>query len=235
MKRKAKKRRLWKIRIKDLPLIDRPRERLIKHGPQALSTPELIAIILRNGWYKWNVLDLAKMLLKKYNLKRLSKASYWEILKIPGIGKAKACQIVACFELARRLASFREKEKITINSPKDVFRLVGPELQALTQEVVKVLSLDSRNRLISCDLIFKGSLDTNIIHPREIFKKALENFASSIILVHNHPSGDPEPSNLDIKITRRIVKAGEILGIKVQDHVIIGDGCYTSFKERKLI
>ena len=208
--------------IKELKLEDRPLQRLIKKGPQALSNVELLAIIL---WKIKNCSVLSKVseIFKKYNLRTLSEASASELKKIIG-DEVKACQIVACFELARRLASYTEEEKPLIESPADVFRILGPEMQSSKQEVVKVVLLDSRNRMIKVEEISKGSLDTNVIHPRDVFRKAIENNAASIILVHNHPSGDPEPSNEDIEVTKKLIKVSKLIGINILGHVIIGNG-----------
>lgn len=222
------------IRFKDLQPEDRPLQRLINKGPQALSNPELLAVLLGKD-FKWKgyqdtAINVAHRVFKKYNIKQLSQASIGELEKIFGIGKIRAAHIQAIFELARRLASYTNGERPEINEPKDVFRILGPEMQSLKQECVKVVLLDSRNRVIKCEEVTKGSLDANVVHPREVFRSAIENNAYSIILVHNHPSGDPEPSNEDIKITKEIVKAGKILGIEVKDHIIIGDNRFASLK-----
>ena len=217
------------MKIKEMKLEDRPLQRLIRKGPQALSNVELLAIIL---WRIKNssVFEKVSEIFKKYNLKTLSEASVAELKKIIG-DEVKACQIVACFELARRLASFKEELRPVIEGPEDVYKIVGPEMQALKQECVKVLLLDSRNRLIKVETISLGTLNENVIHPREVFKPAIENSAASIILVHNHPSGDAEPSKEDLKITKEIVKAGKLLGISLEDHVVIGNGKFTSLKK----
>jgi len=212
-----------------MKLEDRPLQRLIRKGPQALSNVELLAIIL---WRLNNssVFEKVSEIFKKYNLKTLSEASVAELKKIIG-DEVKACQIVACFELARRLASFKEELRPIIEGPEDVYKIVGPEMQALKQECVKVLLLDSRNRLIKVETVSLGTLNENVIHPREVFKPAIENSAASIILVHNHPSGDAEPSEEDIFLTRDIIKAGKILDIKLKDHLIIGNTGFMSIKD----
>jgi DNA repair protein RadC len=214
--------------IKDMKLEDRPLQRLIKKGSQALSDIELLAIIL---WKinKCSVLNKVSEIFKKYNLKTLSEASVAELKKIVK-DEVKACQIVACFELARRLASFKEELRPIIESPEDVYKIVGPEMQALKQECIKVLLLDSRNRLIKVETVSLGTLNENVIHPREVFRPAIENNAASIILVHNHPSGDAEPSNEDLKVTKAIMKVGKLLGINLEDHVVIGSGKFISLK-----
>jgi DNA repair protein RadC len=219
--------------IKEMKLEDRPLQRLIRKGPQALSNVELLAIIL---WRINNssVFEKVSEIFKKYNLKTLSEASVAELKKIVK-DEVKACQIVACFELARRVASFKEELRPVIEGPEDVYKIVGPEMQALKQECVKVLLLDARNRLIKVETVSLGTLNENVIHPREVFRSAIENNAASIILVHNHPSGDAEPSDSDIEITREIMKAGEIVGIRFQDHVIIGSKGFISLTNENLI
>jgi DNA repair protein RadC len=219
--------------IKEMKLEDRPLQRLIRKGPQALSNVELLAIIL---WRINNssVFEKVSEIFKKYNLKTLSEASVAELKKIVK-DEVKACQIIACFELARRLASYKEELRPVIEGPEDVYKIVGPEMQALKQECVKVLLLDARNRLIKVETVSLGTLNENVIHPREVFRPAIENNAASIILVHNHPSGDAEPSDSDIEITREIMKAGEIIGIRFQDHVIIGSKEFISLTNENLI
>jgi DNA repair protein RadC len=215
--------------IKEMKLEDRPLQRLIRKGPQALSNVELLAIIL---WRLNNssVFEKVSEIFKKYNLKTLSEASVAELKKIIG-DEVKACQIVACFELARRLASFKEELRPLIEGPEDVYKIVGPEMQALKQECVKVLLLDSRNRLIKVETVSLGTLNENVIHPREVFKPAIENSAASIILVHNHPSGDAEPSEEDIRVTKNFAKIGSLLNINFIDHIIVGSENYKSVKD----
>jgi DNA repair protein RadC len=215
--------------IKEMKLEDRPLQRLIRKGPQALSNVELLAIIL---WRLNNssVFEKVSEIFKKYNLKTLSEASVAELKKIIG-DEVKACQIVACFELARRLASFKEELRPVIERPEDVYKIVGPEMQALKQECVKVLLLDSRNRLIKVETVSLGTLNENVIHPREVFKPAIENSAASIILVHNHPSGDAEPSEEDIRVTKNLAKIGSLLNINFIDHIIVGSENYKSVKD----
>jgi DNA repair protein RadC len=167
---------------------------------------------------------------KKYNLKTLSEASVAELKKIVK-DEVKACQIVACFELARRLASFKEELRPVIEGPEDVYKIVGPEMQALKQECVKVLLLDARNRLIKVETVSLGTLNENVIHPREVFRPAIENNAASIILVHNHPSGDAEPSDEDLKVTKNLAKIGSLLNINFIDHIIVGSENYKSVKD----
>ncbi|MCS7106145.1 MAG: DNA repair protein RadC [Candidatus Aenigmarchaeota archaeon] len=213
--------------VKDLRKEDRPLERLVEKGAEALSNVELLAVAL---WKLNNcsVLEKAKEVFKKHNVKSFFEASVSELENLIG-DKIKACQIVACFELAKRAFSYTE-EKPLIESPEDVYRILAPEMQGLKQEVVKVVLLDARNRLIKTETVSVGSLNENLVHPRDVFRKAIENNAASIILVHNHPSGDAEPSEEDIKVTKTITKVGRILGIEVKDHVIIGN----SFSSRMI-
>jgi DNA repair protein RadC len=223
----------YKLKIKDFPIDERPRERLIKAGPKPLSDAELLAVILRTGNKKENVLELAKRLINEYNLKTLSRIRVNSLKKIFGIGEAKACQIIACFEIGRRTACLKNGRCKKINSAKDIANRLMAELSNLKKEYFIGIFLDSRKKIIKKETIFIGSLDSSIIHPREIFKIALAESAAAVILIHNHPSGDPIPSQEDIEITKQIIKAGEIIGIQVLDHIIIGDRKYISLKEKE--
>lgn len=223
----------YKVRIKDMPVDERPRERLIKYGAKHLSTAELLAIIMRVGTQEKNVIDLSKELLEKYNLPALAKSDVIELKKILGISDAKACQIIACFELGRRLLTYESKPPI--KTAQDIADLFMPELQYLKKENLKGVYLDGKNRVIWDETISIGSLNANIVHPREVFKVALAKSASAIILVHNHPSGDPTPSSDDLELTKKMIDAGKLMDIEVLDHIIIGDGEYVSLKERELI
>jgi DNA repair protein RadC len=216
-------------------LQDRPLTRLLQKGVSSLSNAELLAIIFGKdvNWKgrKITTLELAQKVLRKYDLKRLAKASIGELEKFFGIGKVRAAQVQAIFELARRVNSYVEDVKPIIEKPEDVFKIVGSEMQDLEQEVLKVLLLDSRNRLIKVEDVFKGSLNESVFSAREIFKLAFDYNAASIILVHNHPSGDAEPSDEDIQITKRIVKLGKLLDVNILDHLIIGNRSFKSIKE----
>jgi len=223
------------MKIKSLPPDSRPREKLIKHGPTSLSDAELLAIILRTGNKKENVLSLSNKLFSKFDIKRLSRARISNLKKSLGVGDAKACQILACFELGRRLAKFKEDKNIIIREAKDIAKLFIPEMSSLKQEHFKGIYLNSRKRIIRTETLFVGSLNESVVHPREVFQIALEENAAALILVHNHPSGDPTPSSFDIEMTKELVKAGEILGISVLDHVVIGDKKYFSLREKGLI
>jgi DNA repair protein RadC len=229
---------ITRLTIKDLPLDERPRERLYKNGPDALKTSELIAIIIRAGTHKKTALETAEDLLNKFsgNLSRLARATKRELsCGINGIGPAKAAQLMASFELGKRIAGFSEVEKPSINTPSDVARILMNEMRYYKKEVFKVLLLDTKNRLIKIETISSGILDASLVHPREVFYPAIQEMASSIILVHNHPSGNIIPSAQDIEITKNIIEAGKIMNIDVIDHIIIGEGKFLSLKEKKVI
>ena len=228
----------YRLTIKDLPEGERPRERLFKYGPQALKTSELLAIIVRLGNAEETAVQVAEKLLQKYDgdLKRMAGENEKQLSDgIKGIGKSKAAQIMSAFELGRRLSAFTGNERPQINSPKDVARILMPQLELQNAETLHVLSLDAKNYVTKQRRIFEGSLDVSIVHPREIFKFALEESAAAIIIVHNHPSGDPTPSKDDVKVTEQLVEAGKMLDIPVLDHIVIGDGRYVSFREQGII
>jgi len=222
--------------IHDLPLSERPRERLAKLGVEALSVPEILAVILGRGSKDESVMVIAQKLLSRFgNLKNIANASVEELTEIKGVGPAKAAQIKAVFELGRRLENpSDEEQKPTVKSPEDVITAVKNEFKGKKKEHFMVLSLDTRNHLINTRTISVGSLDTSIVHPREVFKEAVSSGAASVILAHNHPSGDPTPSEDDIRITKRLVEVGEIMGIEVLDHIIVCDKDYLSMKAKNL-
>ena len=222
------------MRIKDISKENRPRERLQKYGASSLSDAELLAIILRTGTKKENVIDMSNRLLFEYGIHNLCNLSLKELQKIHGIGHAKAMQINASFEFNKRYNMSKKCNQI-INSSKDVFEYISPKLSNLDKEHFIVIHLNSKNRIIADETVSVGILNASIIHPREIFKSAIKNSVNSIILVHNHPSGDPAPSEEDEEITKKLTKAGELLNIKVLDHVIVGDGKHYSFKEEQFL
>ncbi|WP_445475722.1 RadC family protein [Methanococcoides methylutens] len=224
-----------KVRIHDMPEEERPRERLLKHGPGSLSNAELLSIILRTGSKDENVLNMCTRILSEYNLKQLSQANISQLTKMRGIGPAKATQIAAVFELARKLEIFIDDPKRKIRSAGDVYSLLYPKHRELKKEILTALYLDTKNQILREEVISVGSLNANIVHPREVFKSALMESSASVILTHNHPSGDPSPSREDIAVTEKLVEGGKILGINVLDHVIIGDGRYVSLKEEGFI
>ena len=228
----------YRLKMKDLPEEERPRERLYKYGPQNLKTSELLAIIIRVGSNEESALQVAERLLQKYdgNLKRLASENETQIADgIKGLGPSKSAQIMAAFELGRRLAAFIDADKPQIDSPTDVAHLMTPSMRELNKETLHVLCLDTKNYVTKKRCIFEGSLNASIIHPREIFRFAIEEVAASIILIHNHPSGDPEPSSDDIRVTKQLVEAGKNVEIPVLDHIIIGEGRFVSLKEQQLI
>ena len=221
-------------KIKDLPEADRPREKLIKKGSQNLKDEELLAILLRTGREGKNVLEVAKQILRKYSKKRLFKMKYEDLSKIKGIGPAKACIILASQELVKRALKIQDSGLPIVQSINDVILQVG-YIREKTREHFVAIYLNARNELLFRKHIFIGTLNASLVHPREIFSEALRHNAASVILVHNHPSGDPEPSEDDLEITKRLIEAGKIMGIDVLDHVIITKTKVFSFKEKKLI
>ena len=227
----------YHIRLKELPAEERPLERLEEHGPEALKTSELLAIIIRTGTGQATAVQVSEQLLKKYdgNLIRIKDETTQQLGKgVKGLGSVKAAQIKASFELGRRMASYYE-EKYQISAPSDVARLMMSSVRDLKQEVLYVLCLDTKQNVIKRRQIFEGSLNASIIHPREVFRFAIEEAAAAILLVHNHPSGDPAPSKEDIRATKELIAAGNHIQIPVLDHIIIGDGIYTSLKEEGAI
>ena len=221
--------------IHDLPKEERPRERLVKFGEQALSAQELLQLILGRGIAGESVVVTAQKLLTQFgSLQKLSEASIEELSSVKGIGPAKATQIKAAFEIGRRLSTqtpaYKSKE---LTDPKKVYRLIKSKLKDYHKEHFYIIALNSRGHSIA--EISVGSLDTSIVHPREFFAEAIKNKAASVIFAHNHPSGNTEPSNDDLLITKRLVEAGKIMGIEVVDHIIITKNSYLSFREERLI
>lgn len=209
------------MKIKDLPEQNRPRERFLKHGPEALSDSELFAIILRTGSQNENVIDMSNRLIKEYGLNNLFDCSLKELQKIKGIGPSKAMQILAITELGKRYSQSKNQIK-KISCSKDVFNLFHERLKGEKQENFFILMLNNKNYVIGEEFITRGTLNLTIAHPREIFKPAIKNSASKIILIHNHPSGDPFPSSQDLAITDKLKQVGEMLDIALIDHIIIG-------------
>ena len=222
--------------VHDLPLSERPRERLLKLGSEALSAQEILALILGRGIRGESVMMTSQKLLSRFgNLKGVANASVEELIQTRGIGPAKAAQMKAALELSKRLeADVDEKPQPVLKSPEDVAAVMRSKLKGKKKEHFWVICLDTRNRLINCKPVSIGSLDTSIVHPREVFKEAVSSSSSSVIFVHNHPSGDPEPSKEDVELTKRLAKAGEIVGIDVLDHIIVCDKSYLSLKAKNL-
>ena len=222
--------------VRDLPKPERPRERLIKFGSEALSAQELLALIIGRGIPKKSVMNIAQELLAKFgNIRSISQASIEALSGIKGIGLAKAAQIKAAFELGRRQELEPEQKDYDIKNPQSVVKAIRSSIKDKAKEHFKLILLDNRNKIISISTISIGTLNASLVHPREIFKEAIIHNSASVVLAHNHPSGDPEPSEEDIKITERLVESGKILGIEVIDHIVIGKTNFSSFKERGLI
>lgn len=224
--------------IKEWPEDERPREKLLRHGAASLSDSELLAILIGNGSRNLSALDLAKILLKEYRslhyLPSLSVADFKQG-KFKGIGKVKAIMLVAAFEIARRLQTEPAELSEPIRSPDDIVRRYAARLRDLKQEVFMVVCLSSSNKVITDKTITRGLLNSSLTHPREVFREAILENAASVILLHNHPSGNQEPSREDIQITKQLVEAGTIIGISVHDHIIIAGKNYTSLMERGLM
>jgi DNA repair protein RadC len=225
-----------KFTVKELPLDDRPREKLLMRGAQSLSDAELVAILLRTGKKGKSVIEIARELINSEgNLAMLATKTVDSLQKISGIGKDKAATLAAAFELSRRILSqpkwFANKK---ITSPQDIAEIFIPILRDDNKEKFIVVCLSSANKIIKHETISIGNLNSSVVHPREVFKVAIDNSSASIILIHNHPSGNPEPSNEDIRITKKIVETGKIMEIPVFDHLIIAGETYTSFVEKRL-
>ena len=218
--------------IRDWPKEERPRERLFAQGAESLSDAELVAILLVSGSAPsgLSALDCARTLLQRYvSLRNVFKLSCSELCQIPGIGPGKASRILAAMEIARRVVNHKKEQGVSFNVSQDVFDRYAIRLRDEKQEIFTVILLDSKNRLIKDEIISKGSLNHSFVHPREVFRQAIRESAASVIFIHNHPSGDPDPSREDISLTGQLVDAGDLLGIRVLDHIIIGEGAYYSF------
>ncbi len=224
-----------KLMLKDMAQYEKPRERLLKYGADALSFSELLAIIIRCGTRDENVLDLSRRIVSESGVRQLPDMTIGQMKKFKGIKDAKAAQIIAVFEIARRVSSGRESFKLKIENSRDVSDYLMAKMKNLKKEHLVGLYLDTRNHLIKEETISIGTLNSSLIHPREIFRGAVQEACASIILVHNHPSGDPTPSRDDISVTKKIVKASEIMGIELLDHVVIGNDRYVSLKEDGLL
>lgn len=222
-------------RIMDIESSERPRERLSRLGPQALSTAELLAILLRVGVKGENAVQVGHRLLRSLGgLKGIQKASFADLENQHGVGAAKASQLKAAVELGRRLALESPEIKPSISKPEDVASLLMYEMSALEQENLRVINLNTKNEVIDIDKLYQGSLNSSTVRIAEVFKGAVRRNAAGIIVVHNHPSGDPTPSTDDIVVTRAIIEAGRLLEVDVLDHVVIGQGKFISMKEKGL-
>ena len=221
----------YRALIRELPAEERPRERLAHYGPKSLKTSELVAILLRTGQRGESALALADRLMAHYgSLGALARASIDDLQQFAGIGPTKAIEMSAAFELGRRLSAAAPNEKPTIESPEDVMALVGIELRDHNREHFLSLLLNTKNQVLRVETISIGSLNASIVHPREAFRSAVAASANAVIFVHNHPSGDPTPSREDHTLTARLIEAGDILGIPVLDHVVVGENRFVSLK-----
>lgn len=221
--------------IRDMPEEDRPRERLLQVGAEAVSTAELLAIIMRTGVGGENVLHLAERLLSHFgSLPGLSRASIAELMEVNGVGQVKAIEIKAALEIGRRLMATAPEDRSRVTSPSDAANLLMSEMMFLEQEHLRLILLDTRNKVLNTPTIYVGSLNTSVIRVGELFRAAIKENAAALIVAHNHPSGDPSPSPEDVNVTRQIVKAGALLDIEVLDHIIIGRQRFVSLKERGL-
>lgn len=221
--------------IRDLPRGERPRERLREHGPGHLSNAELIAILLRTGVTGENVLNLAVRLLARFQgLSGLARATYGELCSLKGISDAKACQLLAALELGKRLVSLHPEDRSAITCPEDVANLLAAEMGLLDQEHLRVLLLDSKNHVTGVSEIYVGNVNSSVVRAAEVFRPAIRDNAVAIVVVHNHPSGDPTPSPEDVAVTEQLRESGELLGIEVLDHVVLGGQRHVSLKEQGL-
>ena len=219
--------------IRDLPQGERPRERLKLHGAKHLNNTELIAILLRTGMTGENVISLSSRVLTALGgLAGLGRSSFTELCSQRGLSEAKACQLLAAVELGRRFVSLAPEERVVINSPQDVANLLMAEMAVLDQEHLKALLLNTKNEVLGIREIYVGNVNSSVVRPAEVFRPAVRDNATSLIIVHNHPSGDPTPSSEDVSITRTLVEAGKMMSVEVLDHLVIGSGNrFVSLKE----
>ncbi|MFZ5942743.1 MAG: RadC family protein [Bacillota bacterium] len=226
----------YRLTLKEYPVELQPRERLDRYGVQVLSDRELIAILLATGSRESTALDVADAILTKYKgLKNLHGLTVQELSSIKGVGLGKAARILAALEMGKRISLQGGEFRAAIQSPEDVSNLVMEEMRFLDREHFRALLLNTKNQVLTLETISIGNLNSSLVHPRELFKAAVKRSAASIILLHNHPSGDPTPSKDDIEITKRIIEAGKIMGITILDHIIIGNKIYLSMKEKGII
>ena len=221
--------------IRDLPQGERPRERLREHGPGHLSNPELVAILLRTGTSGESVLNLATRLVATFKgLGGMARASYTELCALSGISEAKACQLLAALELGRRVVSLHPGDRAVINSPRDVFNLLGAEMSLFEQEHLRVLLLNAKNEVVAIEEIYRGNVSSAVLRVAEVLRPAVRENCPGVILVHNHPSGDPTPSPEDILVTRQIRTGAEMIDIELLDHVVLGTRGFVSLKDKGL-
>ena len=221
--------------IRDMPEDERPRERLAKYGADALKNSELIAILLRTGMKGESVVNMSDRLLARFKgLEKMGRASFSDLCSLNGISEAKACQLLAAFELGRRLVSLSPEERTTINSPRDVYNLLGADMRYREQEHLRVLLVSTNSEVVDNLEIYKGTVNSAAVRVAEVLRPAIRENCPSIIVVHNHPSGDPTPSGPDIMITRQIKQAAELMDIELLDHIVIGGRTFVSMKDRGL-
>jgi len=215
------------MKIKELPKIERPREKLLKYGPDKLAPHELLAILLRTGTKELNVCELAKKIVGKFGAS-VHEVTFSELKKIHGLGETKSLEIIACFELGKRF--LKDKKTALILSPKNVWEEMK-DVRGNKKEHFVVFYLDTRNQEVAREIVSVGTLNANLVHPREVFEPAVKNLASQIVVSHNHPSGNSQPSDDDLEVTQRLREAGKILGIELLDHVIVTEKGFLSLKE----
>ena len=222
--------------IRDQPRQERPRERLYWNGPEALADAELLALQLGSGTAGRSASDVAREILATYgSLAEVAAREVTELARVMGVGPAKAARLVAAFELGRRLRARTPGVRVVLSAPADVYAAFGPLMEDLPREVFRVALLDAQNGLLRDRVVSEGTLSASLVHPREVFKPALLEPAASVILLHNHPSGDPTPSREDIRLTRQLVECARLLDLRVHDHLVIGRGRYVSLAERGII
>lgn len=220
------------MRIKDLHRVERPREKMEKYGPEKLTEAELLAILLRTGTKGKNVVELSKEIFRKFPGDQIADANFKELKNTFGLGAAKAAEIMACFELGRR--KLKGKKTVLMMNPKDVFEALK-DIRSHMKEYFAVFYLDTRNQEIEHSIVSMGTLNANLVHPREVFDPAVRCNAAHIVVAHNHPSGNPDPSDDDIQVTKRLKEAGKIMGIEILDHVIVAKDSYFSLKDKDLM
>lgn len=219
--------------MKTVALHDRPREKLERLGPSALGDNELLAIVIGHGRANASALDLANALLASGGLRALVRARHGELRRLPGIGAARAAQVLAAIELGRRSAARLDEDRPQLSSPRRVAEYLLPQFGSRPVEQFGVLLLDTKHRALRASVLSVGTVDASIVHPREVFREATAAGAAALVLFHNHPSGDPEPSDDDVRLTDRMAAAGVLMGIHVLDHVILADAKYYSFREHR--
>lgn len=221
--------------IRDLAPMERPREKMMQHGASSLSNAELLAILIRTGTKDLSALDLANRILSLSDngIQQLSDFKVDDYSSVHGIGPSKACQIMAGVELGKRMSRARLLNPRVLNHPREVAAYLVEDMKDLRQEWFRVLLLNNRKQVIGYETVSVGTINASLVHPRDVFERAIRKNAATVLLVHNHPSGNPSPSNEDLALTRRLIEGGALLGIEVVDHVIVGNGTYYSFKEHQ--